>query len=284
MTPLQECEFDLLKEFISICGQLNLRYYLVCGSALGAAKYQGFIPWDDDVDVAMPRPDYEIFLQKAQELLPEHIFLQNAMTDSEFPLLFSKLRNSKTTYMETGHGKLHMNHGVYIDVFPLDGYPIEQKAVRQFEKRKAYFERRRKVTLDYNRWEHPKALKTNAVYLLYRVFGMYHNTAKTIYKYNAFLSQYDLDTSEVWCNHGNWQGTLEYAPQQQYGNGTKMKFEGLTVCVPERYDDYLTQKYGDWRADLLPEQQVGHHSYAILDLNRSYTHYMRGDTNDGGKK
>lgn len=94
MNDLQKCELELLKYFIDICNKLNLRYYLVCGSALGAVKYGGFIPWDDDVDVALPRPDYEMFIKNAQRMLPSHVFLQNSMTDPQFPLIFSKLRNS----------------------------------------------------------------------------------------------------------------------------------------------------------------------------------------------
>jgi lipopolysaccharide cholinephosphotransferase len=72
MNKLQSLEFDMLKEFVRICDDLGLKYYLVCGSALGAAKYGGFIPWDDDVDEALPRPDYEIFCEKAQSMLPDH--------------------------------------------------------------------------------------------------------------------------------------------------------------------------------------------------------------------
>ena len=77
MTKLQQTEFDLLKTTVDICDKLGITYYLVCGSALGAVKYSGFIPWDDDVDIAMPRLDYKRFCKEAPELLPEYYFLQN---------------------------------------------------------------------------------------------------------------------------------------------------------------------------------------------------------------
>ena len=77
MTDLQTIEVGLLKQFISVCEKLKLTYYMVCGSALGAAKYEGFIPWDDDIDVALPREDYEIFCSEAPKILPEWCFLQN---------------------------------------------------------------------------------------------------------------------------------------------------------------------------------------------------------------
>ena len=99
MNRLQEIEFDLLKIFISVCEKLNLHYYLVCGTALGAVKYGGFIPWDDDVDVALCREDYKVFCEKAQQFLPDGIFLQTFETDQKYPCVFAKLRNSNTTYI-----------------------------------------------------------------------------------------------------------------------------------------------------------------------------------------
>ena len=131
MTPLQQRELELLRLFVRLCEQLQLRYYLVCGTALGSVKYEGFIPWDDDVDVAMPREDYEVFLEKAPSLLPEGIFLQNYRTDPAFPQIFSKLRNSNTTYIEKSAAALPINHGIFMDIFPLDGYPELPKERRR---------------------------------------------------------------------------------------------------------------------------------------------------------
>lgn len=74
MTELQETELELLKQFLLVCEQFKLTYYLVCGSALGAVKYGGFIPWDDDIDVALPRKDYEVFCREAPKMLPEWCF------------------------------------------------------------------------------------------------------------------------------------------------------------------------------------------------------------------
>lgn len=117
MTPLQEKELALLKEFVAICDRLQLRYYLVCGSALGAVKYQGFIPWDDDVDVALPRKEYEIFLAEAPSMLPPQFFLQDYRSDPAFPAIFAKLRDSNTTFLEKSASRLNIHHGIYMDIF-----------------------------------------------------------------------------------------------------------------------------------------------------------------------
>ena len=121
MNALQKRVLELFQAFLQVCQQLDLSYFLVCGSALGAVKYQGFIPWDDDMDLAMLRPDYEVFLAKAQPLLPRHIFLQNYKTDPAFPAIYSKLRLSGTVFLEESAQHLPIHHGIFLDLFPLDG-------------------------------------------------------------------------------------------------------------------------------------------------------------------
>lgn len=276
MTDLQRVEFEMLKLFVKICEDLNLRYYLVCGSALGAVKYHGFIPWDDDIDVALPREDYEIFVREAQVRLPDWCFLQNYHTQPQFYLLGSKLRDSRTTYIEQMCGGLDINHGVFIDVFPLDGLNCRNPKERQsFEKKKRSFDSKRRVRLQYRRCSpcNVLSLRTNYYYLLYRLFGLNGDTSKTIADYDHFVSAISADDCEIWCNHANSISQTEYAPRAQYGDGAWATFEGLRVRIPEQYDAYLTQKYGCWQNDLPLEQQVGHHYYEICDLTRPYTFY-----------
>lgn len=274
MTELQQVELDLLKHFLRICDELHLTYYLVCGSALGAVKYRGFIPWDDDIDVALPREDYEIFLREAQRMLPEHIFLQNYRTEMFYYALGSKLRDSRTTYIEKGIGHLPMHHGVYIDVFPLDGYPSDRREIRAFERKKLYYYRRRYVRL---RPPLHRDIGLTVCSLLHRFFGVYGDTARYVRGNEQLNRRCSTEESALWCNFANSRSKSEYAPKQQYGPGIPAVFEGLSVRIPERYDEYLTQKYGDWRADLPEERKVGHHYYAVCDLHRPYTEYLPTD-------
>lgn len=271
MTDLQKVEFDLLCEFIKICEKLDLKYYLVCGTALGAVKYGGFIPWDDDVDVALTREDYRVFCEKAQELLPEYVFLQNYKTDPAFPAFYTKLRDSRTTYIEKSVREIPINHGVYIDVFPLDGYPENEKEIKQLEIKKRKLKLKLSCAFSFNAQQ---SLKAKMFLNAERLLGYHKRTEKTAEKIEKLISAYPIAPSKLWCNHGNWQGKLEYAPKEQYGEGAFAEFEGLKVRVPEKYDEYLTQKYGDWRADLPKEDQVGHHYYEICDLERSYKEYV----------
>jgi lipopolysaccharide cholinephosphotransferase len=270
MNDLQKKEFDLFACFADVCDRLGLPYYLVCGSALGAVKYGGFIPWDDDMDVGMLRADYERFLREAPALIPSHYFLQSYKSDPAYPLIFAKLRDSRTTYVEKGIAHLPVNHGVYIDIFPLDGYPDIPREQKRLERRKRFHKTLLLAALRGNYG--PKARFAVGVM---RFFGVHKRTGKILTRYEALISRYPPETSAVICNHGNWQGKLEYAPREQYGKGTVASFEGIPVRVPELYDAYLTQKYGDWRADLPPEQQVGHHYYTVMDLETPYTEMIR---------
>lgn len=268
MTPLQQKELELLKLFVQLCERMQLRYYLVCGTALGAVKYGGFIPWDDDVDVAMPREDYEVFLEKAPALLPEGMFLQNYRSEPAFPQIFSKLRNSNTTYIEKSAAALPINHGIYIDIFPLDGYPELPKEQRRMERKKKLY-----LHLLGTAFAEPAPLKSKMIYRVKRALGFHKKTAQFATDYDAMIRKYPLENAPVWCNHGNWQGRLEYAPREQYGSGAEAIFEGLVVQVPERYSEYLMQKYGDYTQDPPVQEQIGHHYYDVLDVDRPYTDY-----------
>lgn len=270
MNDLQKTEFEILKHAIRVCNELNLTYYLVCGSALGAVKYQGFIPWDDDVDIALPRSDYEIFCKQAQQLLPEYLFLQNWKTEKRFPAIFSKIRDSRTTYVEKSMAHLPIHHGVYIDVFPIDGYPNTPEKQKCIERVKKVF-----TLLTRGCFVLERSWKEKLFFIAERMLFLHKYPAVYARAFERIIAAYPTEQSAVWCNHGNWQGKLEYAPAWHYGEGQWANFEGLQVRIPQNYDEYLTQKYGNWRDDLPPEQKKGHHYYTVCDCNRPYTQYVK---------
>ena len=263
MNKLQEKLLDILKVYLEICDKLGLTYYLANGSALGAEKYGGFIPWDDDMDVVMPREDYEIFCEKAPTYLPTHMFLQNYKSDPSFPHFYSKLRDSNTAFVEKGVEHLDMNHGMFIDIFPLDGYPkcrISQKwlacklrvmRVKQF------------CGFSVSQKLHHKVL---------RLLGYHKRTAKTLKKMEKTVRKFGTQT-EYCCDYGDRQGK-GCLPRSYYGEGRTVFFEGVKVLIPLQIDAYLTYKYGDWRADLPTEQKKSHHNVLFCDTEKSYTHYQ----------
>ena len=270
MDKLQQKTFELLQIFVGICEKWDIPYYLVCGSALGAVKYEGFIPWDDDIDVGLLRQDYQRFLEVAPKELPQWCFIQNYKIDQYFPHSFSKLRNSETAFIEESVCHLPMNHGIFLDIFPLDGYPAGVFARKRFFLKKKWY--------DWVRFCNLRAeenLKIRIRNKVMRFFGFHKRIQKAQARLEKLYCAYPPQASELWCNYGNWQGKLEYAPKGQYGKGTWAVFEGLRVRIPEHYDEYLTQKYGDWRADLPEDKKKSHHTTTIIDTERSYREYLK---------
>lgn len=117
MTDLQKVEFDILVEFDRICRKFNLKYFLFSGTLLGAVRHGGFIPWDDDIDVAMPINDYYKFVKICKTELGEDYFLQTYNTDY-VNFWYAKIRKNNTTMLESGFENVNMHHGVWIDIFP----------------------------------------------------------------------------------------------------------------------------------------------------------------------
>jgi lipopolysaccharide cholinephosphotransferase len=270
MNELQQVEFDLFRCFAETCEKLNLPYFLVCGSALGAARHGGFIPWDDDMDVGMYREDYNKFMELAPALLPEGIFLQNYKSDPAFPAVFAKLRNSNTTYVEKPAIKLNINHGIYLDIFPLDGYPSKPSEQRKLVFWKKFYSRQ--LTCAFIM---PPTLKGKLSTSVFRLFGCHKRTAKIAAKCEALISKYPVKDSELICNHGTWYGKRDFIAAKYYGKGTEILYEGYTARVPEDFDGYLTSLYGDWRTPPPPEKQRGHHFYEICDTKKPYTDYLK---------
>ena len=270
LRQLKAVELKMLIAFIEICQKHQLRYFLLGGTLLGAVRHGGFIPWDDDIDVGMPRPDYEKFLQIAPTELTADYFLQNHQSDPEYPQCFSKIRDSSTTFIETSCKNLHINHGVYIDIFPLDGCPEQSKIKKYYQSIKL-----RQIRISNSLYLPSQNLQSLAKNLIRRFTVLrYPNLKKTIRLQDEAYKKYSYDASESVANYGGAWGMKEIMPRSYFGKGVSGTFEGITVTLPEKYDAYLTHCYGDYMTPPPPEQQVGHHYCTVVDLNQPYQKYM----------
>lgn len=279
---LKQCELALLLAFKTVCEQLDLTYYLVEGSLLGAVRHQGFIPWDDDIDVAMPRCDYERFLREAQALLPSYYFVQSLDSEPAFHANFAKLRDSRTTFIESSVRNRPINHGVYIDIFPLDFVPQNHlvRAMVSFADRLCTLRVAQVFTL-------PQQLQPQRT-LTKRIKHRIGNSCARILLptlRQALIVQKHLYTVS---KHGEnlisycstWKGR-ESMPAEWYGKGTELTFEGITMPVPAQYDRWLTQVYGDYRTLPPVEQRISHHDTECIDLERPYTTYVQQQRRNG---
>lgn len=266
---LKEIEIEIFKSFIQICEANNLRYYLLGGTLLGAVRHQGFIPWDDDIDVGMPRQDYEIFLKIAQENLPKHLFVQTHSTDKENPLCYCKIRNSNTTFLESSCKNFKMNHGIFIDVFPLDNYPCDKKSQKKFIRKKKFYNR----MLESKYITQNKSFSSKIKGFVLKCVAKFVSLEKIIQKRDAmYISQ---TNESIWANNGGAWGVKEICPASWYGEGVDLVFEGIKVKVPEKYELWLTQVYGDYMKLPPEEKRVTHHYTEVIDTEKSYTEYIK---------
>ncbi len=119
LRELQLCELQILKDVKRVCDNHRIKYYLSSGTLLGAVRHQGFIPWDDDIDIMMPYDDYRRFLKVAQGELGEQYFVQNSETDDSYAFAYTHIRKNNTAVLRDWDLMNFSHHGVWIDVFPL---------------------------------------------------------------------------------------------------------------------------------------------------------------------
>lgn len=264
---LRKVQLEMFKSFVSICEKYHLRYYAAEGTVLGAIRHQGYIPWDDDIDVCMPRKDYDIFLSVAQKELPEEYFLQTYMTDPDFRETLAKIRNSNTTFLETYGQKININHGAWIDIFPVDGIPNSNCKVNRL----LFF---RKLVRGYlGKDYYPRTFARRVAARVCQVLLLAKNTQKLLIRLEKKYKKYPFDECERTISYGAAYEKKEIHKRETYGEGKIVKFENTTIRVPIDADTYLRETYGDYMKLPPKEQQVGRHNCSICDLHKSYKEY-----------
>ena len=264
---LKKLEVEMLITFADICDKLGLKYYLIGGTLIGAIRHKGFIPWDDDIDVGMFREDYEKFLETAPSLLPENLFLQHIYSEPEYLMPFAKIRNSNTTFIESSVNKYNINHGIYIDIFPIDYYPEDLKLRNYINSKKANYDRRIICQFNHQRKQSYKYKIKSLMYMLK------YPSIRTVVKKRDNLYKSVPKSNKV-ANFGGAWGEKEIVPVDWYGDGVFVEFEGHKFNAPSEYHKFLTQVYGDYMTLPPVEQRVTHHFTDVVDLDKTYKEYL----------
>lgn len=212
----------------------------------------------------MLRKDYDIFIENAQKYLPDHLFLQTSKTDKEYSNCFAKIRNSETTFIESSVKDLKINHGIYIDIFPLDNFynynVIKDSLI--------------KVSL-YPNGYNKKSLKS----LIVRAISKMMYGKKTRQELCSILEKMYTKANKENINKvtnygGAWGIKKETHLIEDFQDFELMDFENLNVKVPIGYDRCLRRMYGNYM-ELPPEEdRVAHHYSEVIDTKKSYKYYL----------
>ena len=264
---LQEIELENLRMLMEICEKNHLRYYLIGGSLLGAMRHKGFIPWDDDIDVGLPRPDYNRFVQIAKDYLPAHMDIKTMTSDPNYKCYFTRLiNNKKKIYWD--HGQYTAVIGVWMDVFPLDGLPenplLRKLQVFRVKLNKALY---KFTQIDYvttNRTNRPFSERFLIRFAQLTHIGRLMDADRRLKKLDRALQRYDYDTSAYAWNFSGCYGKREIVPHIQLGGSRTAQFEGMQVSIPEAAEAYLTSIYGDYMK-LPPEDQRRSHEVRFAE-------------------
>lgn len=255
MNDLQKAVLEILIDVDKVCRENDITYFLDSGTALGAVRHGGFIPWDDDIDIGMPRDDYEKFLKIAQEKLGDEYFVQTLDTEKKYYQIFAKIRKNGTKFVEPATRNVKMHQGIYIDVFPYDCIERE-RAVESLQELDQLRYRLHCMTLP-DCMEVPsksikyikKEIKTRIKFFVFKLYGR----QKTIEKINNLI--YENSNKKEDCVLVSYAYNIFplIFEQNIFFPAKEIMFEEHSFFVQHDVDKYLTLIYGDYMQ--LPDEE-----------------------------
>lgn len=264
-------QMDLLSEFDKVCKKHNLRYFADSGTLLGAVRHQGYIPWDDDIDLVMLREDYKKLLEVADGEFSHPYFFQTMYNDRKLFRAHAQLRNSETTgYMPNEENRPY-NKGIFIDIFPLDQIPDEGPEFKRFVKEINFLWR----TIEYGGYvkDAPHKLKgllfRGATGLLYR----FTDYKKLFARYEKLCGRYNGSSCGRISYIAYSRGKEKHMFRREWFDETvTLPFEFMTIPAPAGYDERLRKEYNDY---MTIRNVPSTHGEMIFDPDVPYKKYIK---------
>lgn len=263
---------NILKKFINICNTHHLRYYCCAGTAIGAVRHHGIIPWDDDIDVIMPRPDYDQLIEIAQNEDFGDYELVTPYNNKHYPLYFSKLVNRKTTLIEEKERPCVI--GLYIDIFPLDATDDDEEKAKSLQRKYVKIVNQLNAISTRNTFgEYLSLLASKQTWgrFAIKTVGYFFRSKIRFYlirQMDEISHLYDFDKAKnVQVYTGSYH-EREIFPKEWLGNGKEFQFEDTIVLLPIEADKYLRHFFGDYMKYPPVEQRVEKHLRYYLNMEK----------------
>ncbi len=272
MKKVWQVEIDIMLKILEVCKKHNLRCWLDSGTLLGAVRHKGFIPWDDDIDLTMPRADYDKLCAIADKEFQHPYFFQTTFTDTGYITGHAQVRNSLTTTLGEGDERRPFNCGIPVDIFVLDAVP--ETKVMQFLQRTATMILKKTIRASFTPVSEQK--KTGKKILSFFSKGLYSVLPyRTAFRW--FESLFRCVSTEKTSRIAplSFRYTLRsFVFQKEYFSDTVyLEFEGMQVPVPANYHEVLVHSYGpDY---MTPVKAPSMHGVRMYDTEKSYLEYRK---------
>lgn len=275
----KECIIDVLRFFVDLCKKHNLRYFIAYGSAIGAIRHHGIIPWDDDIDVVMPRPDFERLKMICKTTDIGKYELIGPDNTPNYYMPFAKMCNKETTLLESE--EYHCVIGLFIDVFVYDGMSDDIGVARNYQKLYRKYWYRYIVASSYYPWDKIKAkLKRGEIKDLihYWLLSLNRNyfRKRFLKRVNDIVHAFDYDSCDTIIKYPPGYGEKEIIPKTMIEESVEVPFENLQVSIQKEYDALLRRYFGDYMQFPPKEEQHSNHPIAYVNFEKreSYEEVM----------
>lgn len=261
---LQQKSLEILKYFQGICREQNLRYWVGGGTCIGALRHQGFIPWDDDIDIFMPRPDYERLYAIWNEVADtEHYALCRTDREHNNHQTDMQLVDLRTTFINRHSVNEDIKHGVSVDIMPFEGCP-EGKFARAMQ---IYHSVVYSVFNVQRLPDHQGKLLRFATKILLSLVPNPERRYRLWSKHEKKMAQYDFDSARTVKETITSMRALFYPYPREYFETKEVPFEDITVNIPVGADAYLRRIFGDYMQLPPEEDRVAKHDVVYANLN-----------------
>ena len=260
LDEIKQIELDILKNVAEFCDAHGLRYFLAYGTLLGAIRHKGFIPWDDDIDIMMPRPDYDRFIREYSHPYYRVLGMEK---DIFWPLFFNKVHDIRTRCNFEETGETNYPYGLWIDIFPIDCMPNNEKGATKFISDITRWRKNRNIFVyacekSFSKISSVKDLTCRVISLIMHLF---YTRQSLIRRLNRLCSKYNYDSSNSCVSFHDplWMPVCRYNEFIDFNKNLLCPFEGREFKIPVNYDKILTQWYGDYMVLPQEKDRIYHH-------------------------